>query len=287
MGSRRSNAATADLASSGNVSEHSTGTAVDIAEIDGVPVTGHQGPGTAADGLIKTVLQLQGSMHPHQVISLEDLPGETSFALPDHYDHVHIGYSPGFEAEYVSPFVSATQGRTDMGVDFTGTGPIVAIGNARILATGAPGWPEGGGVLYRLLDGPEAGSVVYVYEGVRATVRDGQWVAAGQQIASFVEGGSIEIGFADSSGAPLSSASYQEGEETAWGRRMDEFLSHLSSTTLFPGFGELAPDKWNRLIRRLGEIENPEVRTKPSEAALPDRHKKGRGQGSGGTSGED
>jgi hypothetical protein len=28
------------------------------------------------------------------VISLEDLPGETSFALPDHYDHVHIGYRP-------------------------------------------------------------------------------------------------------------------------------------------------------------------------------------------------
>jgi hypothetical protein len=82
------------LTSSGNVSEHSTGDAVDIAEINGVPVTGHQGPGTLADELIKDVLQLQGVMHPHQVISLEDLPGETSFALPDHYDHVHIGYHP-------------------------------------------------------------------------------------------------------------------------------------------------------------------------------------------------
>jgi Transglycosylase SLT domain/Peptidase family M23 len=82
------------LTSSGNVSEHSTGDAVDIAEINGVPVTGHQGPGTLTDELIRTVLQLQGTMHPHQVISLEDLPGETSFALPDHYDHVHIGYRP-------------------------------------------------------------------------------------------------------------------------------------------------------------------------------------------------
>ena len=62
--------------------------------IDGVPVTGHQGPGTLTDELIRTVLQLQGTMHPHQVISLEDLPGETSFALPDHYDHVHVGYHP-------------------------------------------------------------------------------------------------------------------------------------------------------------------------------------------------
>ncbi|HET9163781.1 MAG TPA: lytic murein transglycosylase [Solirubrobacterales bacterium] len=82
------------LTTSGNVSEHSTGDAVDIATINGVPVTGHQGPGTLTDELIRTVLQLQGTMHPHQVISLEDLPGETSFALPDHYDHVHVGYRP-------------------------------------------------------------------------------------------------------------------------------------------------------------------------------------------------
>jgi transglycosylase-like protein with SLT domain/peptidase M23-like protein len=82
------------LTTSGNVSEHSTGDAVDIAAIDGVPVTGNQGPGTLTDQLIRDVLQLQGTMHPHQVISLEDLPGETSFALPDHYDHVHVGYHP-------------------------------------------------------------------------------------------------------------------------------------------------------------------------------------------------
>ncbi|MGE5335935.1 MAG: lytic murein transglycosylase [Nitrososphaerota archaeon] len=82
------------LTSSGNVSEHSSGDAVDIAAIDGVPVTGHQGPGTLTDQLIKDVLQLQGTMHPHQVISLENLPGPTSFAMADHYNHVHIGYHP-------------------------------------------------------------------------------------------------------------------------------------------------------------------------------------------------
>jgi hypothetical protein len=82
------------MSASGYVSEHSTGDAVDIPVINGVPVTGNQGPGTLADELIRTILQLQGTMHPHQVISLEDLPGETSFALADHYDHVHVGYSP-------------------------------------------------------------------------------------------------------------------------------------------------------------------------------------------------
>jgi murein DD-endopeptidase MepM/ murein hydrolase activator NlpD len=257
------------LTTSGNVSEHATGGAVDIAEIDGVPVTGHQGPGTLADELIKTVLQLQGTMHPHQVISLEDLPGETSFALPDHYDHVHVGYAPGPETEYVSPFVSATQGRIDQGVDFTGAGPILAIGDARILATGAPGWPEGGGVLYKLLDGPEAGKTIFVYEGVQAAVQPGQRVSAGQQIGSFVDGGSIEIGFADENGVPLSHGEYDEGDETIWGKRMAGFLSGLGSGALFPGFGDLAPNKWDRLIKRLGKIENPEVSNHPSKYSLP------------------
>jgi hypothetical protein len=96
------------LTDNGSVSEHSTGDAVDIAEINGVPVTGNQGPGTLVDELIKDVLQLQGTMHPHQVISLEDLPGETSFAEASHYDHVHIGYRPiGSEAAAESQFAEA------------------------------------------------------------------------------------------------------------------------------------------------------------------------------------
>jgi hypothetical protein len=82
------------LTASGNVSEHTTGTAVDIPVINGVPVTGNQGPGTPTDELLHEILRLQGNMHPHQVISLQDLPGPTSFAMADHYDHVHVGYHP-------------------------------------------------------------------------------------------------------------------------------------------------------------------------------------------------
>jgi murein DD-endopeptidase MepM/ murein hydrolase activator NlpD len=256
---------------SGNVSEHSTGDAVDIADIDGVPVTGHQGPGTLTDALIKTVLRLQGTMHPHQVISLEDLPGETSFALPDHYDHVHVGYYPGYEIEYVSPFLSATTGRIDQGVDFTGTGPIVAVGDAEILKTGAPGWPEGGGVLYKLLSGQRAGQVIFVYEGIEATVHAGQHVTAGEQIGSFVPGGSIEMGFADEAGVPLSHGEYDEGDETVWGHKMAEFLNSIGGASgLSAGLGELPPAKWDRLIHRLGEIDNPQVPTEPSQFSLPD-----------------
>ncbi|HEY2334997.1 MAG TPA: lytic murein transglycosylase [Solirubrobacterales bacterium] len=267
---------------SGNVSEHSSGDAVDIAEIDGVPVTGHQGPGTLADALIKTVLQLQGTMHPHQVISLEDLPGETSFALPDHYDHVHIGYHPAFEIEYVSPFLSATTGRIDQGVDFTGTGPIAAVGDAEILSTGAPGWPEGGGVLYKLLSGQRAGQIIFVNEGIQATVHNGQHVSAGDQIGTFVPGGSIEMGFADANGVPLSHAEYSEGDETQWGQEMMSFLSSIGGASGFsPSLGQLSPQKWNRLMQRLGQIENPRVPTTPSPYSVPDSSGGGTGRPAG------
>ena len=83
------------MTTSGNVSEHSTGDAVDIAMINGVPVFGHQGPGTLADSLVRDLLKLQGSMQPHQIISLMDYFGAANtFAMADHDDHVHVGYQP-------------------------------------------------------------------------------------------------------------------------------------------------------------------------------------------------
>jgi hypothetical protein len=131
---------------SGNVSNHSSGNAVDIAVINGVPVLGHQGPGTLTDELLRAVLRLQGTMRPEELISLEDLGGP-SFPLPDHDDHVHIGWQPAF-----------------------------AIGG-----------------------------------------EEGQFVQL------------------------------------------------------------LKPDQWQRLTRRLGEIDNPEVPTKPSKFSLPDKAKAGSG----------
>jgi soluble lytic murein transglycosylase-like protein len=137
---------------------------------------------------------------------------------------------PEASASYVNPFALSTNlvaGRIDQGVDFTGEGPIAAIGKALVLQVGAPGWPEGGGVLYQLLDGPLKGQSVFVYEGVDATVQPGQVVAAGQQVATFRPGGSIEIGLADSSGVPLSHAEYVEGKVTQGGLQMFALLQTL------------------------------------------------------------
>jgi murein DD-endopeptidase MepM/ murein hydrolase activator NlpD len=85
------------LTASGNVSEHSFGDAVDIAKINGIPIIGHQGPGSITDLTIRRLLTLQGTMTPHQIISLMTFTGATNtLALPDHADHIHIGFQPIF-----------------------------------------------------------------------------------------------------------------------------------------------------------------------------------------------
>jgi hypothetical protein len=81
------------LTTSGNVSEHSTGDAMDIAMVNDIPILGHQGPGSITEAVIKTLLQLQGTMEPHQIISLMNL-GPPTFAMADHADHIHVGYYP-------------------------------------------------------------------------------------------------------------------------------------------------------------------------------------------------
>jgi len=78
---------------SGNVSDHSSGNAVDIAVVDGIPITGNQGAGSITDKTVRELLTLQGAMKPSQIITLMQYPGtDNTLALADHYDHIHIGF---------------------------------------------------------------------------------------------------------------------------------------------------------------------------------------------------
>jgi hypothetical protein len=80
---------------SGNVSEHSTGSAVDIAAINGTPILGHQGPGTVTETTIKRLLALRGAVAPHQIISLMQFTGApATLSMADHADHIHVGFHP-------------------------------------------------------------------------------------------------------------------------------------------------------------------------------------------------
>jgi hypothetical protein len=79
------------LTSSGNPSLHAVGRAVDISAVNGIPITGHQNPGGITEHVLRHVLVLPDELQPSELISLFDLGGP-SFALPDHYDHIHIGF---------------------------------------------------------------------------------------------------------------------------------------------------------------------------------------------------
>src|SRR5207248_89199 len=79
------------LTTSGNVSEHVSGDAVDIAAINGTSILGHQGAGSIGETAVRRLMQLQGTMAPHQIISLMDF-GANTLALPDHYNHIHVGF---------------------------------------------------------------------------------------------------------------------------------------------------------------------------------------------------
>ena len=74
------------------VSNHFFGRAMDIAAVDGVSCTD-----TAIDApcanLARTLAYLPAPVHPTELIYCFDVdgPGE-AFALPDHCDHVHVGF---------------------------------------------------------------------------------------------------------------------------------------------------------------------------------------------------
>jgi len=258
--------------------EHASGDAMAISKVDGLSVSGHQGQGSPAESLIKTVLGQQGVMEPDQVTSQENLPGPVSTSVSGkRADRIDIGFTPLKGSSYQSPFEHAIKGRIDQGVDYVGQGSINAIGNARILRVGAPGWPNGGagpaeqGVLYKLLDGPQQGSIVFVYEGLRPTVKAGDEVVAGQQIATFYPGSSIEIGFANSAGVPLAHDHYTEGKETGWGRKMDHFLSSVGA----PGKQNsrfvqmLSPQEWDQVMQQMRHISNPKVQPGSNSEPAP------------------
>ena len=149
---------------------------------------------------------------------------------------------------YFNPFrrASIVAGRTDMGVDYHGTGPIDAIGDATVIGNGGAGWPGGHYLLYRLENGPHAGRHVYVAEAIIPTVGGGQKVKAGQQIALF---------------GPGAHDGFYPGIETGWS-------SPTLNLTLAAAMGETggvghadspAGECFARFLRRLGAPtqENP------------------------------
>lgn len=127
--------------------------------------------------------------------------------------------------------------RIDQGVDFGGTGPIYALGNAVITKATATnyGWPGGGWITYRLTSGPGKGLVVFVAEYIRPTVSAGQHVTADTVIANMYQGGGgIETGWAMANGFTAESQLAEAGGisgagpfPTVVGLNLEELLQTL------------------------------------------------------------
>jgi hypothetical protein len=148
---------------------------------------------------------------------------------------------------YVNPFAHATgivPQRIDQGVDYDGTGPVAAIGDATIMhisTAGAMGWPGYYYIAYQLDNGPDQRNWVYVAEDITPTpgLHVGQQLSAGQPIATFAypQNNGIETGWAQPDAAnpqPIAQldGGYGEGQRTAAG---DNFSALLAATGAPPG----------------------------------------------------
>jgi hypothetical protein len=142
--------------------------------------------------------------------------------------------TPVSDTGYVNPFAHAqiAPSRIDQGVDYSGTGPIDALGPGRVVlvSTDDTGWGNGNGwISYQLTAGTYAGNYIYVAEGITPTVHQGELVSAGWPIGTF-NGHSIEIGFALGQGdLALAHTVYHEGADTAAGRTMNTLLTSLGA----------------------------------------------------------
>jgi hypothetical protein len=149
--------------------------------------------------------------------------------------------------------------RIDEGVDFGGTGPVYALGDAVVtIAGGNAGWPGGGWITYRLTDGPGAGLVVYLAEDVTPTVRTGQQVTPTTVVGTVFNGGDgIETGWAQPTGVSAESELPEAGGiggggpfPTLVGANFDQLLQLLgvpAAPNAGPAYGVLPagyPGTW-------------------------------------------
>jgi hypothetical protein len=76
-----------------------TGDSVDISAINGIPIEGHQGPGSITDITVRRLLTLQGAMQPNEIVSLMSYKGQpAAVAMSNHANRIQIAYTPLYGA---------------------------------------------------------------------------------------------------------------------------------------------------------------------------------------------
>ncbi len=144
--------------------------------------------------------------------------------------------------------------RVDQGVDYSGSGPILAIGAGKILSTTNSGWPGGTFIVIKL--DAYQDKYVYVAENCQnILVQVGQHVNAGDKLCTLVNAfPNLEIGWADGQaiGDALAHNVWpghdSDAYYTAYGKNFSDLLKSLGapSGTVGPGAKELGflPAGW-------------------------------------------
>ncbi|HXQ61535.1 MAG TPA: hypothetical protein VN796_04325 [Acidimicrobiales bacterium] len=142
--------------------------------------------------------------------------------------------SPGSYADPLRAINGLSPERIDQGVDYSGYGPIYAIGDGVVLSTVNSGWPGGTFIAYRLSDGPASGLVAYAAEDIDPRVTVGQSVSAGTVLGTMYEGPEgIETGWADPSGdgntMAMDAGQFSGANSTAFGANFSQLLASLGA----------------------------------------------------------
>jgi membrane-bound lytic murein transglycosylase B len=85
----------ASAASTANAPADATTESVSITAVNGVPIAGHQGPGTIADQTVRKLLMLQGLSRPQRIVSLMSYPqAAIAFVSPRATDAIRVSFAP-------------------------------------------------------------------------------------------------------------------------------------------------------------------------------------------------
>ncbi len=162
-----------------------------------------------------------------------------SAASASHPVDVTFNPSPGSYANPLRAINALDPERIDQGVDYSGYGPIYAIGDGVVLSTVNSGWPGGTFIAYRLSDGLAGGLVVYAAEDIDPLVSVGQSVTAGTVLGTMYEGpDGIETGWANPSGdgttMAINAGQFSGANSTAFGANFSQLLVSLGAPSGVP-----------------------------------------------------
>lgn len=179
-------------------------------------------------------------------------------------------------ADYVNPIGPGLRSaRIDMGVDYTGSGPLYALGSGTIRNVYNSGWPGGKFIDLMLDSGQFAGKHIFYAENINPNVTVGQHVQAGQLIGHAV--GSypyIEVGWGSGVGGQTMAAKVGQqsksgdpgAHSTAYGVSMSNLIKSLGGPggIMTPGgiSGTVSPDY-------PGSVAGAQLASSTSGSALP------------------